>query len=397
MKKQIVVSQYGGYHGGCGAEAAYAVGMLGNFVTSYPHYVDVPQNLIRDTRYVTSILPYIARVLGKYFRSDSLVDLSVFLENHAKGLYERYCKRFINKDTAVFHSYSSPEKYCFKKCDELGIFKLIDWGGAHPQQSCDIIYEEFRLLGLGVKADIPTLVDDARINEIVKQLERADRVYVPSDFVLNSFATYGYKGKNIVKNRYGVDTGRFLPRYESKSRRTLRISTMVGIRKGTHYVLEAVKQLIQEGVSVELYLLGSPGRDYKHIVDQYADCITHMGGIIHHKLKDYYAASTVFVLPTLSEGMARGVLEAMACGTPVIVTPNSGYDSEIIKNGYNGFFVPIRNVDSIKDRLLIFYQDPAKAIEMGRNARQSALENQWRNYKNFLSQEYLSLSGRESS
>ena len=61
----------------------------------------------------------------------------------------------------------------------------------------------------------------------------------------------------------------------------------------------------------------------------------------------------LFILPSLEEGMARTALEAMACGLPVILTPNTGA-SDLVKEGVSGSIVPIRDPNSIVEKALFW-------------------------------------------
>ena len=98
------------------------------------------------------------------------------------------------------------------------------------------------------------------------------------------------------------------------------------------------------------------------------------GHVDRSQLAAWYRAASVFVLPTLCEGRAYSVLEAIAHGLPVITTPNSGAD-EFVADGVNGFIVPIRDADTLADRMAwcIEYSDQLGAMrEASREmARQS--------------------------
>ena len=86
----------------------------------------------------------------------------------------------------------------------------------------------------------------------------------------------------------------------------------------------------------------------------------------------------MFVLPTLIEGMPLVVLEAMACGLPVIVTANGPGD--IVRDGIDGFVIPERDADAICDRLDWLHRHPALRAEMGQRAAQRAREFSWAAY-----------------
>jgi len=68
----------------------------------------------------------------------------------------------------------------------------------------------------------------------------------------------------------------------------------------------------------------------------------------------------------------------MACGLPVIVTPNGPGD--VVRDGVDGFVVPSRDEDAIRDRLERLYGDPELRLTMGRNAAARAREFDWPAY-----------------
>ena len=61
------------------------------------------------------------------------------------------------------------------------------------------------------------------------------------------------------------------------------------------------------------------------------------------------------------------IAQAMACGLPVIHTTNTG-GGDIVRPGLDGFSVPIRDTQALKDRILFFYENPDKRAQMSKNA-----------------------------
>ncbi|MBC7939604.1 MAG: glycosyltransferase family 4 protein, partial [Chitinophagaceae bacterium] len=92
-------------------------------------------------------------------------------------------------------------------------------------------------------------------------------------------------------------------------------------------------------------------------------------------LAQRYREASVFVLPTLMEGMPLVVLEAMACGLPVVVTRNG--PAGIVRDGVDGFIVPERDPGAIAHCLQRLYDDPVLRARMGRSAATRALEFSW--------------------
>jgi glycosyltransferase involved in cell wall biosynthesis len=74
------------------------------------------------------------------------------------------------------------------------------------------------------------------------------------------------------------------------------------------------------------------------------------------------------------------VTEALACGLPVIVTPNVGA-SDLIHDGQDGYVVPICSSDAITYRLLTLHRDRELFATMSRHAQATAAEYSWASYR----------------
>ena len=83
--------------------------------------------------------------------------------------------------------------------------------------------------------------------------------------------------------------------------------------------------------------------------------------------------------------------QAMACGLPVICTENTG-GSEIVDDNINGFIIPIKDIQTLKQRLLTLYNDRNKLKQMSISAHLKAQNDlSWENYGNKISNIYLNL------
>ena len=72
-----------------------------------------------------------------------------------------------------------------------------------------------------------------------------------------------------------------------------------------------------------------------------------------------------FVLPSLAEGVSNTILEAMACGLPVVAT-RVGANGELIEDGTSGRLVPSRNSDALAREIVAYFDAPAIARRHGR-------------------------------
>jgi glycosyltransferase involved in cell wall biosynthesis len=86
------------------------------------------------------------------------------------------------------------------------------------------------------------------------------------------------------------------------------------------------------------------------------------------RVAEILPASDIFVLPSVSEGLANALLEAMACGLPVLTTDTIGTRS-VIEPPKEGLLFPEDDLGSLVTGLLTLLQDPALREDMGHNAR----------------------------
>jgi glycosyltransferase involved in cell wall biosynthesis len=158
------------------------------------------------------------------------------------------------------------------------------------------------------------------------------------------------------------------------------------LRKGVQYLLQAFSELSLE--NAELMLLGSMEKEMEPLFEKYKGLFKHMGHIPFEKLYDYYSQGSIFVLPSVEEGLALVQPQAMACGLPVICTTNTGGE-DIIRNGKEGFIVPIRDVEALKEKILYLYDHP-KAREKMSHAAKKRVEKgyTWDDYGDRMIKEY---------
>ena len=85
--------------------------------------------------------------------------------------------------------------------------------------------------------------------------------------------------------------------------------------------------------------------------------------------------------------------EALACGLPVIITPNVGA-SDLICDGRDGFIVPVQSSESIAARLDTLYRDRDLLAQMSQNAQNTAAENTWKSYRDAIAENVKAVSCR---
>ena len=168
-------------------------------------------------------------------------------------------------------------------------------------------------------------------------------------------------------------------------------SGSISLRKGSFYILKAFCDLNLP--NSELLMIGSVDLEIKNIVEKYKinRKIKFIKHVQQNKLIDYYNNSDVFIIASIEDGFAMVILQALACGLPVICTQNSG-GSELIKNGENGYIVGIRDVEDIKRKMLLLYNDKKKLCNLKKNVISNRKEISWDDYGNRVVQNLKKLS-----
>jgi len=208
------------------------------------------------------------------------------------------------------------------------------------------------------------------------EAREAEHVLVPSDFVRDTLLEQGVDRARINFLPYGVDVERFQPAWTPDPRGRFRILYVgnVGQKKGIKYLLEAVKRLGRSDITLTLVgrLVGSGAG-----LAPYRPLFRHLPHVPYLQVHEMFRNADLFIYPSLHEGSAFANLEAMAAGLPVITTHNAG---SVVRDGMDGFIVPIRDPDAIAAGIERLRKDPDKRAAMARSARARAEQFTWTRY-----------------
>ena len=130
--------------------------------------------------------------------------------------------------------------------------------------------------------------------------------------------------------------------------------------KGVEYLIMAMKLIHNEMPSVQLVLVGDGNeRDRLETLSSELDIyksVEFVGKIPHEDVQAYLQDADVFVLPSLSEGFPNVLLEAMACGLPIVATRIGGIP-DIIEDGIHGYLVESKNFYELATKIMDILQD----------------------------------------
>lgn len=218
---------------------------------------------------------------------------------------------------------------------------------------------------------------DRHLAEKNEELQLADVVFVPSQHVRRTLS-------GIVPDEKIRVVGYGAPPVEPCQRETPDVSRPLKVlfagilsrQKGIGYLLDAIDLI---GTGLELTLIGRLINDDPKVEKA---CSEHrwFQTVPHSQMLATMKESDVLVLPSFSEGFGMVVTEAMACGLPVIVTPDVGA-SDLITNGKEGFVVPPASAEAIAEALNALAHHRELLTQMAFNAQSTAAENSWTSYR----------------
>ena len=239
---------------------------------------------------------------------------------------------------------------------------VVEAVNCHVRVQERIMREEYERLGL------PFAGFHAR--EMARRVEEyalADAVLCPSHFVRESFLQEGWEAERVHVVPYGIP----LPDGQSFTRlpddgifRVLYVGQL-SPRKGLRYLIEAFDSLRHP--RKELVIVG-PRSEPSGLEGVTIPAGVRFTGVLKgEELAAAYRSAHVFVLPTVEEGLALVLGEALGHRTPVIATVNSG-GADLFQDGREGFLVPIRDPAALADRMQRLVDDPGLRARMSEAA-----------------------------
>jgi phosphatidylinositol alpha-1,6-mannosyltransferase len=180
----------------------------------------------------------------------------------------------------------------------------------------------------------------------------------------------------------GVDLEKFRPAQPVPDDGPLKLLCVGRLieRKGQHYLIQAVKRLIDDRIDVTLDLIGTGDARSSNEAQVaslgLADRVRFFGYVPREEIARHYAAAHVFVLPSYNEGMSVALLEAMAAGLAVVVTPTGG-TRELIQPEVNGLVCDWADIDRLTVHLRRLAGDRTLTRRMAEASRARASQFSW--------------------
>jgi alpha-maltose-1-phosphate synthase len=300
------------------------------------------------------------------------------------GMYRHFdrqvAKRVSQIDIDAVYAYEGGALQTFREAQRRGITAIYELPSSHWYWEQKLLLEEAARNPEYLEL-LPKLQDSPHHMQWKdEELQLADWVIVPSEHVRRTLSGVVPDQKVLVVS-YGAPPVMATWKSNSDSAKPLKVLFVGALiqRKGIGYLLDAVDRL---GNQVELTLVGR-----RFAPNARVDAACHrwrwFESVTHAGVLELMREADVLVLPSLAEGCALTVLEALACGLPVIVTPNTG-SLEFVRDGREGYVVPICSSEAIAKRLYTLSNDRELLATMSQNARLRASEKSWAAYRENL-------------
>jgi glycosyltransferase involved in cell wall biosynthesis len=214
---------------------------------------------------------------------------------------------------------------------------------------------------------------------LVLEPKLAERIFVASSFTKHTLIENGIPASAIAVIPYGVNLRRFTPRARNRSSagplRLLFVGT-INQRKGIKYLVEALRILRHR--EIRLTICGRVVDDLS-VLKPIASQIDLHPSVNGAELVSAYQQADLFVLPSVAEGFGQVLLEALACGLPVLSTQNTAAP-DLIDESVHGFAVAPRRADLLVERIEWALCHRTALAEMRLAARERAEQFTWNRF-----------------
>lgn len=272
--------------------------------------------------------------------------------------------------TDIVMAWSASALRTIRKAKLLGAKTVLERGSTHIQFQKMILEEEYERYNVKSQP-----VDERIVQKELEEYKECDYIFTPSDFSAQSYISYGVSSSKIIHIPFGADLEMFKPLPKEDDIFRVIYCGGITLRKGIQYLIRAFNEL--KLPKSELWLVGGINQDIKQFlrINRHPNIILK-GKQLQSSLSWFYSQCNVFCIASIEEGLATVIPQAMACGLPIICTTNTG-GADIVREGEEGFILPIRNIEAIKEKILYLYENEELRKHMSENALKRAQEFTW--------------------
>ena len=344
------------------AKAMHRAGHLAAFVCGFSRLS--PRSPLQEIGSSLKRHDFIQTLFLLSLRSHKIRPLSLWLQRQSNARLDQVSYKWA-KESDAFIYYRTEGLRTSRRLHAEGSKTLciMEEVNSHIEYAREILENEFNSLGLKRKFE-PENEFELRL----ETYEEADCILCPSDFVRRSFISKGFSPDRLIKVNFGfpaVEVNTERKEYSKDDTFRVLYVGQLHYRKGLRYAIEAFRKLRHP--KKEFVIVGPANPVTGLEKTSIPEGVTFTGPLKDEALKNQYRNASVFILPSLEEGLALVQGEALAFGVPLLITTNTGGD-DIIKDGVEGFIVPPADIDSLADRLQHMADESELLNRMSANA-----------------------------
>ncbi len=366
---KVCISLGGRFHAFYLAKYLQEQGYLYHLCTSYPKYEVAKYGI--DTKKVSTVVS--KEIMQRGYRKLMKRELT---DIYLCDWFDYWASKQIPLDADVYIIWSG---FALKTIQRIRKYNpqaiiLLERGSAHILEQNNLLQDD--KMNKAISQDM--------IDKEITEYQAVDIISTISLFAKSSFLKYGFQEEKIFVNNMGVDLQEF-PSIDRKIK-TINEPLVVGYvgvmskQKNVQGLIQAVAYLRTQNIPIKLLLVGGIDTTNFDAQSLKEDFIDYQPSMPQRELYKIYAQMDIFVLNSLQDGFGLVLLQAMSTGLPIIATTNTGAP-DVVKEGENGFVIPINDEAALADKILFYYQNRLKTHEMGINARKTASNGfSWNDY-----------------
>jgi len=220
------------------------------------------------------------------------------------------------------------------------------------------------------------------ITPIIKFIWQQSYFVISCSQGLRDLALQALPKKEIGVVNNGIDINEFFPDHSKVNPDQFQIVCISRVtpRKGIRFLVQAFKVLAGRYTQIRMIIAGEGNEleSLRQLVQGLGieDKVVFLGAVPHDKVLEHYQKANVFVLPSLNEGMSNTMLEALACGLPIVATDTGG-TKELVRDGKNGLIVKMKDSHDLVEKIEKIMLDRELEKRMGVASRLMAEELSW--------------------
>jgi glycosyltransferase involved in cell wall biosynthesis len=288
-------------------------------------------------------------------------------------------REVLRDDWDVVVAFSGVAEDLFVGLGDRPTLKVLERGSAHIRTQRQILEEEQRRVGRWVEKPSDWIV--AREE---REYALADAIHLLSSFAERSFLEHGVEPGKLYRLRLGVQTDTFRPPAEVVEERCRRVRNFCPLRvlnvgtfscrKGARDFEAVVRALAGEPFTFRC--VGPVASDARPLARSLAGAVTFTGTRPQSQLFLEYQWGDLFLLPTVEDGFAMVLTQALAAGLPLLTTTNCA-GPDLIRAGEQGWIVPIRSPEAIVERLRWCNQHREEVVRAARLVYDTSWSFDW--------------------